>query len=410
VRLPGALSQRNYLIYWIGQAISLVGVWMQQLAQGQVVVTLTDSKTAVATLAFAGSLPILLLSVVGGVMADRHDRRKILIASQAGLALVAFAYAALVASGHLTMPLVYLMAILLGCITAFDLPAQQALVPELVGREHIASAVAYNQAVFHGARFVGPALATIVIAATSTEMAFVANGVSYFAVITSLLLIKVAPRPHVARKPGAGGLGEAWRYIGDHAVVRALIGYTALTTSLVFPFIMVFLGLFVKSLLPVVNEDTLAKAFGPVMGGSGLGSLLGAVALMQVPSRLRGPLIVYATVVIGCLLGAVSFAQDVWTVAVVTAVMSFHITIGLGLTMTIMQVIVRPDLRGRIMALYSMSFTGLLPVAGLLLGVFADAVDLRTTIRGMAGLYLVLAIAWLLKARLWRTPTDEVRT
>src|SRR5262249_50118357 len=159
----GVLGHRSFRVYWLGQAVSLVGTWMQQAAAAWVIVELTSSKASIAAISFVASLPVLGLAIHGGAVADRHDRRRILIVTQVAFALIAFAYAGLLATGRLDLALLYVLAVATGLATAYDLPAQQALIPDLVPRRDIPDAVALNQVIFHGSRLIGPALAAAVL-------------------------------------------------------------------------------------------------------------------------------------------------------------------------------------------------------------------------------------------------------
>lgn len=395
------LRHRNFRIYWTGQTISLVGLWMQQVAQAWVVAGLAqhqgNAQTIIATIGFVSSLPMIALALAGGVVADRYDRRKIMMLTQLGLAGCAFGYAVLVGGGHLTLGHVYGLALVLGTVIAFDLPAQQALVPELVPPADIPKAVSLNSAIFHGSRLVGPALAGLLIAATSTAMAFVANGVSYFAVIISLLIIRTPARTPSKPQTGRAALREGLRYIGDHADVRALIGFTALTTAFVFPMLVVFMAIAVKTLYS--GDET---ALGVVMASSGLGAMLGALSLTRVPAGARGRVIVVSCVGAALSLAALSLVHEPWLAAALVCAMNVNVALGLGLSATILQVTVPNELRGRVMSVYGMTFTGLMPSVALALGALADQVGLRTTIQVMALAYVCFGLPWLLHAGLWR--------
>lgn len=391
------LRHRDFRIYWSGQSISLVGLWMQQVAQAWVIVGLTDSKSAIATISFVSSLPLVALSLLGGVVADRYDRRKILMVTQLGLAGCAFVYAALVAGGHLTITHVYVLAMALGTVIAFDLPAQQALVPELVPPADIPKAISLNASVFHGARLVGPALAGVLIAITSPSAAFVANGVSYFAVIFSLAIIRPPARAPARRQSGRAALGEGLRYIGEHRDVRALIGFTGLTTAFVFPALVVFMGITVKTLYG--GAET---ALGVVMAASGLGAMTGALMLTRVPAPSRGRVICLACAGGAAGLFAVALATDPWTGALFVCVMNVCIALALGLSATMLQMTVPNELRGRVMSVHGMMFTGLMPSVALVLGLLADQIGLRTTLELMAVAYAALALPWLVRAGMWR--------
>jgi MFS family permease len=384
-------------IFVIGQGISLVGMWMQAMAQSWIVVTLTSSTSAIATVSFVASLPILALSMPGGVIADRLDRRRILIVTQLLLAAQAFLLAWLLSSGRLDLTLLYLVAAGTGAIMAFDVPAMQAFVPSLVPPAHIPVAVALTQMLHHGTRFVGPALAGALIAATSPSMALVANGLSFFAVIFSLMAIRPPPRPIVAGAPRAGGLGEALRHVGSDAVTRALLGYTALTTTLLFPFFVVFSALFVKDLLGGREAE-----FGWFMSVNGAGALAGALLLLRIPPAWRGRSILGAATIAATALATQSYTTSFSVALPLQVAITFGVSLGLGLSATIVQVLVPPHMRGRVMALNGMAFTGLMPSAALLLGAVADAVGLRATMRLCAALFAAIVAPWLLSAGLGR--------
>jgi MFS family permease len=393
----GVLKHRSFRLYWIGQLISLVGLWMQGMAQSQVVASMTDSKKAIALIQVATSVPMVLLSARGGVIADRYDRRKILIATQIGLAAIAFLFGALVGTHVLRLWMVYVVAVLLGIVSAFDFPAQQALVPDLVPREGIADAVAMNSAIFHGARLIGPALAGVVIAKTSVFMTFAANGASYFAVVASLLMITIAAREPGAKR-GGGDFREGVDFIRSNRTVKALLGFTGLTTMFIFPLLMVFLSIFMREVVHTTDEHVLNKAIAPVMSASGAGSLVAALSMMVIPARARGTVIFFACIAVSALLMAFTFQHDVRVCTAVMACMAFGISISIGLSSQILQVIVPTALRGRVMAVFGMLWTGLVPIAAIVSGPIADVIGLRPTLRGMAIGYAALALPWLLRA------------
>jgi MFS family permease len=372
---------------------------MQQVAQGWVIVGLTGSAATIASITFVSSVPIVVFSMAGGVAADRYDRRRILIVTQLGLATLAFVYAWLVGTDRLTLWFVYALAAVFGIVVAFDLPAMHALVPELVPREHIANAIALNQSIFHGSRLLGPALAGLLIAATSSAMAFFANGLSYFAVILSLLLISTPPQASHRHGGGWSDLKEGLAYIARERDVRAIIGYTGLTTAFVFPLLLPFMPIAVKT---IFGGDS--RGLGIVMSASGLGAMLGALSLLKVKPHARGRLILLFFGVGAAALATVSFMRSPWAAASAVAVLSFSVSISLGLGTTILQITVPSELRGRVMGVHGLMFTGLMPLAALALGPVADRIGLRGTLRWMACLYALCALPWLLRAKMVRSP------
>ena len=382
----------------IGQGISLVGLWMQQVAQAVVVVDLAGDaakNTVMATVTLASSAPMVIFLLSGGVIADRYDRRKVLIVTQIALAVLAFIYAALVGTGALHLSHVYILAFLLGIVTAFDMPAVNALVPQLVPPQSLAMAVAINQALFHGARVLGPVVAGLLLKFTTPAMAFVANGVSYFAVIASLLIIR--PRP-VASRPASGGWAaykEGLRFALREPKVRALLGYTSVVAAFVFPFLIVFVPVFVKKVLHS-NDDGL----GFTMAATGVGAVSGAIFLMFVKER-RGRMIVIAALVVATALAAVSQARSIPVLMALCVPFTMGVSITMGLSNTLVQVLTPDQLRGRVMGLWAMIFVGVMPAGALILGPVADVVGLRPALLMSAGALVVVGIPWLWRQKVW---------
>lgn len=397
-----ALSHRPFRIYLSGQAISLVGVWMQQVAQSLVILRLTKSVAVFATVNLISSIPMIAFTLLGGVIADRFDRRKILIVTQVGLMVLAFIYAAIVANQvHLWQ--VYVLSFCIGLVAAFDLPASQGLVPELVPPPAIASAVAVNQSVFHGARFIGPALGGVIVGATSLAFAFVANGVSYIAVIVSLMMIRTPTRPP-RTGPAMGGWAafvDGLRYLGRQRRIRALIGLTALTTFFIFTFLIVFSAPFVSKVLKGGDKE-----IGWVMGGSGLGAMVGSLSVLSVPGEKRGKAILLGVACIAAMLFAVSASPNVVVAVILVTVLAGTVALTMGLSNQIIQLTVPNELRGRVMSVYMVTFIGVMPIGGVVLGVVSDHVGLAAALRVMAVAYVIAATAWLLRARIHR-PDDQ---
>jgi MFS family permease len=399
---PSALAllreQRDLRRYVIGQGISMVGLWMQQVAQAVVVVDLAGAaakNTVMATVTLASSAPMVIFLLSGGVIADRYDRRKVLIVTQLALAILAFVYAALLGTGALRLSHVYALAFLLGTVAAFDMPAVSAMVPQLVPPQSLAMAVAINQALFHGARVLGPVVAGFLLKFTSPAMAFVANGVSYFAVIASLLIIR--PRP-VAKRPASGGWGaykEGLRFALREPKVRALLGYTTVVSAFVFPFLIVFVAVFVKQVLHS-NDDGL----GFTMAATGVGAVSGAIFLMFVKER-RGRMIVIASLVVAATLAAVSQARSIAVLMALCVPFAMGVSTTMGLSNTLVQTLTPDHLRGRVMGLWAMIFVGVMPAGALILAPVADVIGLRPALLMSAGALLLIGLPWLWRQRVW---------
>jgi MFS family permease len=371
---------------------------MQSVAQGWVVVDLTSSATTVALVMFVSSLPMIALSLHGGLVADRFSRRKVLIVTQLGLGALAAVYGTLVATHTISLAWVYVLAIGLGAVIAFDLPAAGALVPDLVPPADVANAFAINMAAFHAARLLGPALAAVLIAGLGSAAAFYVNAISYLAVIWSLAVIRPTAQKPAPAASGLRGLGEGVRYIRGNRLIAAIIGFTGLTTMFVFPFLIVFMPLVVKH---VFGGDE--RALGTMLSAAGLGAMLGALTLLRVPGRGRGVAILVMGALAGLALFAITLARTPWQATALVPIMTYALAVSVGLGATILQVTVPNELRGRVLAVHALMWTGLMPSAALLLGYVADRLELRLTLRLMACAYLVFGVGWLVWARIWAT-------
>ncbi len=398
------LAIRDFRVYWLGQAVSLVGMWTQMVAQGWILTEVMHVSTATfGWMSVVGSIPMMLLSMPGGVVADRFDRRKILIISQLLFAALAFTYAALVYSDQLTLVHMFTLAAIAGVIMSFDFPAQQALVPQLVPPALIPKAVGLNQAVFHGSRFLGPAIAGLLMTYLSTGAAFVANGLSYFAVIYSLVIIRSLAKPGGAPVPdgaaaskGKGGMAEGLAYVRTEPVLMALIGLTGLITTFVMPIFAVFMPMFATKMFHATKGE-----FGMVMAASGLGAVIGSLSMMRVPAAVRGRMIVVGAAVATCGIVALSYMESPYTASAIIVVLNSATALTLGLSATTIQVMVPNALRGRVMGIYMLTFTTLMPPFALLWGYVADATSLHTLMLMLGLGFGATALTLLSATRIW---------
>ncbi len=388
IRLPAALTvlrNRDFRLYWFGQSISLSGTWMQVMAQGWVVTSLSTSATVLGALNVVSSLPMLTLAVFGGAAADRYEKRRILIATQIGMMLLAFILSALVFSHRIALWHVFALGLLIGIVTAFDLPAAQAFPPELVKPEEIPKAIALMQAIFHGSRLVGPALAGLLVGRFGEGSAFLANGLSFLAVIATLLMIADRKRDRASDAGrGAGGIGAGFRYVRGNRLVGSLIALCGLTTALVFPFIAVLMVFYVRHIL---NAD--ARGMGILLSTSGLGALAGALVLLFGNDRTVRRWLVGG--VIGCGAGilGLSYTHSLGPAVALIVVLSFAVSSLMGRISQTIQHVVPGELRGRVMAVFSMTFTGLMPFAALGLSALADVIGYARVLRIAAVLYAI---------------------
>jgi len=381
--LSRALGNREFALFWSGQAISQTGTWMQQFAQGWVVTTLATSALALASVNFAASVPALVLMPFGGVAADRRERRQILLITQWVMAVLAVLMGVLIQIGCLRLWDVWVIAFLLGLATAYDLPAYQSFYPQLVEREDLPQAIALNQAAFHGSRIIGPAIASWFVARWGMAAAFFANGASFLAVIGSLLLIK-------PRLPANGGgpanrrrsMAEGMRYVRERPHILALLGLTAITTMFVFPNVAILMPFYAKHVLHVGPGG-----LGAIMAVSGAGAFLGATFLLALPQGIRIGWVMAAVVVITLALSALAWSRHLALSAAAAAILSFGISSSLGVASIMVQECVPDALRGRVMSLFSLAFTGVMPLAAVAVARLADVTGMRSELLLAAGLY-----------------------
>ncbi len=403
MKLPAALSalrHRDFRLYWCGQAVSLVGTWMQIMAQGWVVTELSKDAIVLGLLNAASAVPMLLLSLKSGELADRFEKRRILVVTQVAMMVLSFIFAGLVFSGHLQLWHVFVMGALLGTAAAFDLPASQSMPPELVEQAEIPNAVGLMQSMFHGARLVGPALAGILMARLGRGSAFVANGVSYLAVIATLLVITPRPpRPRPSRPAGGKSMiAEGFAYLRGDQATRALIALTALITGLVFPFLTVLMVYYVRYALGTDDPQVM----GLMMSASGFGSLVGAGAILGGSPETRRTWLVGGVCGVTVGLGGLSVARSLPMVLPLAVVLAFSVSSLMGRISQMVQERVPGELRGRVMGIYSISFTGIMPFASMLWAFLIDRLGHGAgyvlVMRVSASVFFVAALALLQRA------------
>jgi MFS family permease len=395
--LPAALSvlrNRDFRLYEAGQAVGLVGTWAQLMAQSWLVLGLTSSAFALGLVNFAMAAPTLLLSLLGGAAADRLDKRRILLTTRLAMMALAIGLGTLVALGQVQFWQVVLIALALGVVTAYDLPANQALVPELVRRDEIPRAIALNQSIFHGSRLIGPALAGALIATVGLAGGFFANGLSFVAVIASLLLIRTRAADAPSGAPGQWqAIVEGLRYVRTRPLIGAMIGLTALSAAFVLPTLAV--------LPPVYARDVLRMGISELsflMAASGLGALLGSLRLLAVRREQQMGHIIAGTAVAVVSLVALASIRSFLLALIGAAVLSLGFSLAMGLAATVIQERVEPTLRGRVMGLYTLSFMGVVPFSGLGATALADWIGLPVVMQLSALLYAAGALglfAWL---------------
>ena len=379
-----ALRHRNYRLFFAGQLISLIGTWMDQVAESWLVYRLTGSALLLGTVAFAAQISVFLLAPIGGALADRLDRRKILICTQSSMMLLTFVLAWLTLSHRVHIWQVVTLAALTGVVNAVDLPARQAFVVDMVSRADLVNAIALNSSMFNGARVIGPALAGIVVAAIGEGWCFFANGVSFIAVIAGLAMMKIDRRRLAIEGSPLENIIEGFKFVAQSGPVRALMLLLGLVSFTAMPYAV---------LMPLFADKILhggAQALGLLMGCSGVGALCGAITLAM-RRTLKGLSVWVAASCagFGVALLLFSFSRVLWLSAVLLVLAGFCMIIQMASSNTLIQSMVPDQLRGRVMSVYAMTFMGMAPLGALLAGSLAHKLGAPMT-AGMGG---VVAIA-----------------
>jgi MFS family permease len=389
-----ALRHRNYRLFFAGQLVSLVGTWMQNIAQSWLVYRLTGSSFLLGSIGFASQIPIFLLAFVGGTIADRYNRHRIVIATQVASMILALALSVLTLTGTVRIWHIFVLAALLGVVNAFDMPARQAFVVELVEKDDLMNAIALNSSIFNGARVMGPAVAGVLIAGIGEGWCFFANGISYVAVIAGLLLMKLNVRSDISRKePAISDILEGFHFVRRTRPIRALLLLVGLFSIVGMPY---------SVLMPIFADKILhggPRGLGILMGATGLGALTGSFLLAaKSGTRGLGKLIAFASTGFGAGLVLFSISRYFWLSAVflVPVGMSFMVT--MACTNTLIQTMVQDHLRGRVMATHVWMFLGMTPFGSFLAGAVAAHAGAPATM--FMGALLCLAGAGLFASRL----------
>jgi MFS family permease len=371
-----ALHSRNYRLFVSGQVISLIGTWMQSVAQSWLIYRLTGSAALLGLIGFAGQIPIFVLAPFGGVVADRLNRHRVIIATQTSMMVLAALLAALTLAGIVREWQIFVLASLLGIANAFDIPARQAFLAETVGREDIVNAVALNSSMLNGSRIVGPAVAGIVVAAFGEGWCFLLNAVSYVAVIGALLMMHVDPIEHSHPHASAwDSIVEGFAYSWNTTPVRALLLLLGLVSLMGMPY---------SVLMPVIADRVLnggPNAYGVLMSASGVGAMAGA-ALLTFRRHIRGLgwWVAVSAVSFGLTLVAFSFSRKLWLSTVLLVPAGFFMMVEMAASNTLIHAMIPNRLRGRVMSVYSMMIMGLAPIGALVAGALAAPLGAPETI------------------------------
>jgi MFS family permease len=361
-----ALRHRNFRLFFGGQLVSLIGTWMQSVAQSWLVYRLTGSAVLLGTVGFCSQIPVFVLAPLGGAAADRYDRHRIIVATQVASMLLACALAALTLFTHVTVWEILVLAALLGAVNAFDIPARQSFVVEMVGQADLMNAIALNSSMFNGARILGPAVAGVLVAAIGEGWCFAANAASYLAVIAGLFLMTRTRRLPTSKGSPIREIIEGFAYVKTTSPIKALLTLLGLVSLMGMPYAV---------LMPIFAEELLhggARGLGILMGASGLGALIGALTLTR-RSGLAGlgRWIAFSCAGFGVSLVAFSFSRNLWLSAALLVPVGFSMMVQMASSNTLVQAMVPDRLRGRVMAVYTMMFMGMAPLGAMLAGALA---------------------------------------
>lgn len=363
---------------------------MQSVAQSWLVYRLTGSALLLGSVGFASQIPVFLCAPLGGIAADRFNRRYIVIATQVAAMLLALLLAVLTLTHVIDhrVWLIFVLAALLGVVNAFDIPGRQSFLVDMVGKEDLMNAIALNSSMFNGARVIGPAIAGILVAKIGEGWCFFANAVSYIAVIAGLLMMQVQSRKRALQASPFEHMMEGFRFVNETAPIRALLLLLGIVSLVGMPYVV---------LMPIFADQILhggARGLGILMGATGVGALLGALTLaFRQGVKGLGRWVAWCCAGFGTGLALFSLSHSFWVSVILLLPVGYFMMLQMSSSNTLIQVMVPDALRGRVMAVYSMMFMGMAPIGALLGGALADRLGAQTTV-GLGGAASVVGAAW----------------
>ena len=371
-----SLKVKNFRLYWSGMFISLIGTWIQLTAQSWLVFQLTHSAFLLGVVGFLSSIPVFLLSLFGGVAADRINKKNILLFTQSAFMVLAFMLAVLTQMKLITPGEILLIAVLNGVVMAFDAPSRQAVVVDLVGKEHLLNAIALNSAAFNSSRIIGPALAGILIASIGMSGCFYINGISFLAVIIALLLIKINNGPKRNSKSSAvKDLTDGFRFIKSNRTILILITMVGITS---------LFGISYVILMPIFANDVLkvgAKGLGMLMSAAGIGALIAALVLARLGDfKYKGRFLILSSLVFSISLVLFSLSK-VYLFSLITLILIGGSSVmAIALINTLLQTNVGDEFRGRVMSVFMFTFAGFMPFGNLIAGSLSGVLGVSLTV------------------------------
>ncbi len=390
-----ALRHRNFRLFFLGQMVSLIGTWMQNTAQSWLVYQLTGSKLLLGIVAAVSSAPMLLFSIWGGSVADRHPKRTVLLYTQSSMMVLAFMFAALVWSGVVRPWHILVLAALGGVAMAFDMPARQAFMVEMTSREDLMNALSLNSSIVNGARVVGPAVAGLLMVQASLGSCFFVNGLSFLAVIGGLLMMHL-PRFIPPAQPESNWQHalEGFAYVAKHRRVRTLL--------MLFGIVGVF-GWSYSVLLPAFATDVLhvgGSEYGVLLSANGIGALCGALTVATYGTRLHRRLLIFGGLgLFSAMLLVLALTRNYYLALVIMAIAGWGMLLYFSTTNTQIQLSVADGMRGRVMGIWALVFGGMMPVGGLEAGTMSHCFGVPWTVATGALVCGAAALATWLYAR-----------
>ena len=364
-RVAAALAYRDFRLLWFGALVSSIGTWMQKVAQAWLIVTLTGSTSAffLGLDSFVGELPILLFTLIGGVVADRRNRRHLLLISQCVQMTTAFTLAVLVFTGSIRIWLILTLSFITGVAQSFGGPAYQSLIPSLIPKEHLPNAIALNSIQFNLARVIGPLIAGVALTAFGMVACFGLNGVSFLFVIAALLALHVTHVPSTAVASMSDQLKGGLRYVRDQP---------QLVTLTILGFISAFLGLPLLTFLPVITKDVFqqdVELYTRFMTLAGAGAVLGALTVAWIGKhRHMGLMLLIMQALLGLIAVAFSLSTTIWLSQLLLFTGGALLVMCFSMTTSLVQLLAPHELRGRVVSIYMVAFRGGSPLGGLISG------------------------------------------
>ncbi len=388
-----SLRHRNFRLFWSGNLVSLIGTWMQSAALSWLTYRLTHSAFLLGLVSFANAIPIFPVTPIGGVITDRMNKQKLVIMTQTSAMILAFVLAALTQFGHITVWQIFVITLLSGVVNSIDMPARQAFVVEMVGKEDLMNAIALNSMAFNTARVVGPPIAVVTVMFIHEYGCFWINGISFLAVLLSLFIMRFppfVPHPH-HQESFLKNLKDGIQYVKQHEIIKALMVLVAVPSVLTIPYA-VLMPIFAKE---IYKRDV--GSYGVLLSCIGIGAVFGALTVAKISKlNIKGKLLITGAICSCIMVLLFALLPYFYLSCFILILIGFSNVVFLATTNTLIQTHVADIMRGRVLSIYFLVFQGLMPIGSLVLGSIATYLHASTTIALCAGITLcyVLYLNW----------------